>query len=90
MKIYWFSSGVPREQALLRKSKTARNRQKIAREKWTFLSLAFDNAPSLHTLWFVWLSREHFRDMSVWRWFEPCFQGILAYDPPDVVKMAAK
>ena len=35
-----------REQALLRKSKTPRK----LLEKWTLLSLAFYNAPSLHTV----------------------------------------
>ena len=41
-----FSSGVPREQVLLRKSKTATE----SPEKGTFLSLAFYNGPSLHTI----------------------------------------
>ena len=40
------SCGIPREQATLRKSKTPRKPP----EKWTFLSLAFYNAPSLHTV----------------------------------------
>ena len=38
--------GIPREWALLRKSKTPRKLP----DKWTFLSLAFYNAPSLHTV----------------------------------------
>ena len=41
-----FSCGIPREQAILRKSKTPRK----SPEKSTFLSLAFCNAPSLHTV----------------------------------------
>ena len=40
------SCGIFREQALLRKSKTSRK----SPQKWTFLSLAFYNAPSLHTV----------------------------------------
>ena len=36
---------IPGEQAILRKSKTPRK----SPEKWTFLSLAFYNAPSLDT-----------------------------------------
>ena len=40
-----FSCEIPREQALLRKSKAPRKTP----EKRTFLSLAFNNAPSLHT-----------------------------------------
>ena len=40
-----FSSGIPTEQAILRKSKTPRK----SPEKWTFLGLAFYNAPSLRT-----------------------------------------
>ena len=31
------------------------------------------------------LIKGHFRDMSVWRWLEPCFEGIWARDPPGVV-----
>ena len=42
--IYRCSCGIPREQALLRKSKTSRK----SPEKWTFLSLAFYNAPRKH------------------------------------------
>ena len=38
------SCGICREQTLLKKSKNPRK----SPEKWTFLSLAFDNAPSLH------------------------------------------
>ena len=45
IKFEGFSCGIPREQAILRKSKTPRK----SPEKWTFLSLAFYNAPSLHT-----------------------------------------
>ena len=41
-----FSCGIPREQAILRKSKALRE----SPEKRTFLSLAFYNAPSLHTV----------------------------------------
>ena len=41
-----FSCGIPREQAILRKSKATRK----SPEKWTFLSLAFYNAPSLTTV----------------------------------------
>ena len=41
-----FSTGNPREQAHLRKSKTPRELP----EKWTFLSLAFYNAPNVHTV----------------------------------------
>ena len=41
-----FSWGIPREPATLRKAKTPRE----SPEKWTFLSLAFYNAPSLHTV----------------------------------------
>ena len=41
-----FSSGIPREQELVRKSETPRK----SPEKWTFLSLVFDNAPSLRTV----------------------------------------
>ena len=41
-----FSCGIPREQALLRKSKPPRK----SPAKWTFLSLTFYNAPSLHTV----------------------------------------
>ena len=33
------------------------------------------------------LLKGHFRDMSVWRWLEPCFKGICACDPPDVARM---
>ena len=40
------SCGILREKALLRKSKTSRKLP----EKWTFLSLAFYNAPSWHTV----------------------------------------
>ena len=40
-----FSSGIPREQALLRESKAPRT----SPEKWTFLSLASCSAPSFHT-----------------------------------------
>ena len=40
------SCGIPREQALLRKSKVPRK----SPEKWTFPSLAFYNAPSLHAV----------------------------------------
>ena len=40
------SCGIPREQAILRKSKAPRK----SPEKWTFLSLAFYNAPSLPTV----------------------------------------
>ena len=46
IKIQRFSCGIPREQAILRKSKTPRK----SPEKWTFLSLAFYNAPSLDTV----------------------------------------
>ena len=46
IKFKGFSCGIPREQAILRKSKTPRN----STETWTFLSLAFYNAPSLHTV----------------------------------------
>ena len=35
---------------------------------------------------FVLLLKGHFRDMSVWWWFEPHFEGIWACDPPDVVR----
>ena len=45
-KFKGFSSGIPREQALLRKSNTPGKFP----EKWSFLSLLFYNAPSLHTL----------------------------------------
>ena len=45
-KFKGFSCGIPREQAILRKSKTPRK----SPDKWTFLSLAFYNAPSLHTV----------------------------------------
>ena len=41
-----FLGRFPREQAIQRKSKTSRK----SLEKWTFLSLAFYNAPSLHTV----------------------------------------
>ena len=41
-----FSCGIPREQAILRKAKTPRK----SPEKRIFLSLAFYNAPSLHTV----------------------------------------
>ena len=41
-----FSSGIPTEQAILRKAKTPRK----SPEKWTFLSPAFYNAPSLDTV----------------------------------------
>ena len=44
IKFKGFSCGIPREQAILRKSKTPRK----SPEKWAFLSLAFYNAPSLH------------------------------------------
>ena len=30
---------------------------------------------------FVLLLKRLFRDMSAWRWFEPCFKGIWACDP---------
>ena len=40
------SSGFPREQALLRKNQGVPRKSP---EKWTFLSLAFYNAPLLHT-----------------------------------------
>ena len=40
------SCGIPREQVILRKSKAPRKLP----EKWTFLSLAFYNAPSLDTV----------------------------------------
>ena len=43
IKFQRFSCGAPREQAILRKSKPPRR----SPEKWTFLSLAFYNAPSL-------------------------------------------
>ena len=46
IKFEGFSSGISREQALLRKSKAPRK----SPEKWTFLSLAFYNAPSLHSV----------------------------------------
>ena len=42
--IFRFSCGISREQAILRKAKAPRK----SPEKWTFLSLAFYNAPSLH------------------------------------------
>ena len=45
-----FSCGIPREQAILRKSKTPRK----SSEKWTFLTLAFYSAPSLHTVDLSW------------------------------------
>ena len=51
-----FFSGIPREQAILRKSKAPRK----SPEKWTFLSLAFHNAPSLHTV-----TSRHFLQISV-------------------------
>ena len=41
-----FSCGISAEQVLLRKSKTPGK----SPEKWAFLSLAFYNAPSLHTV----------------------------------------
>ena len=41
-----FSSGIAREEALLRKSKTPRK----SPEKWIFLSPAFYNAPGLHSV----------------------------------------
>ena len=44
------SSVIPREQAILRKSKKPRK----SPEKWTFLSLAFYNAPSLHIVKRMW------------------------------------
>ena len=47
----WFSGGIPREQALLRKSKTLGK----SPDKWIFLSLAFYNAPRLHTVDFIFL-----------------------------------
>ena len=40
------SCGIPREQVLLRKSETPRK----SPAKWTFLSLSFYDAPSLHTV----------------------------------------
>ena len=46
IKFNGFSSGIPREQAILRKSKTPRK----SPGKWTFLSLAFYNATSLDTV----------------------------------------
>ena len=46
VKFKGFLSGIPREQAILRKSKAPRK----SPEKWIFLSLAFYNAPSLHTV----------------------------------------
>ena len=46
IKIERFSSGVLKEQPLLRNSKAPRKSQ----ETWTFQSLAFYNAPSLHTI----------------------------------------
>ena len=36
---------------------------------------------------FVLLLKGYFRDISVWRWFEPCFEGIWACNPPDVMRM---
>ena len=45
LKVF-LSCGIPREQELLRKSKAPRK----SPEKWTFLSLAFYDAPSLHTV----------------------------------------
>ena len=49
IKFKGFSCGIPREQAILRKSKAPRK----SPEKWTFLSLAFYNAPSLDTVEFL-------------------------------------
>ena len=46
IKFKGFLVEIPREQAILRKSKTPRK----SPEKWTFLSLAFYNAPSLRTV----------------------------------------
>ena len=47
IKFKGFSCEIPREQAILRKSKAPRK----SPEKWTFLSAsAFYNAPSLRTL----------------------------------------
>ena len=46
IKFKTFSCGIPREQAILRKSKTPRK----SPEKLTFLSLAFYNAPSLDSV----------------------------------------
>ena len=46
IKFKGFSCGIPREQAILRKSKPPENRQKSG----LFLSLAFYNAPSLDTV----------------------------------------
>ena len=46
IKLKGFSCGIAREQAILRKSKAPRK----SPEKWTFLGLAFYNAPRLHTV----------------------------------------
>ena len=46
IKFKGFSCGIPREEAILRKSKTRRK----SPEKWIFLSLAFYNAPSSDTV----------------------------------------
>ena len=62
IKFKGFSCGIPREQAILRKSKTPRR----SPEKWTFLSLAFYNAPSLHTVEKRVSQTGHFRPQKVW------------------------
>ena len=43
--------------------------------------------PGICKCGFVLLLKGHFRDMSVLSWFEPCFKGIWACHPPDVVRM---
>ena len=52
IKYKGFSCGIPKEQAILRKSKAPRKLP----EKWTSLSLAFYNAPSLDTVNKIWIS----------------------------------
>ena len=69
MKLKGFSCGIPREQAILKKSTTSRK----SPEKWSFLSLAFYNAPSLHT---VEESRPSQRLHVYWIEMVPCLEVV--------------
>ena len=72
IKLEWFSSGIPREEALLRKVKTPRK----SPEKWVSLSLAFYNAQLVCTLWMDFFTSSLIFT-SVHPQFSLCFIGKL-------------
>ena len=76
IKFKGFSCGIPGEQAILRKSKAPRK----SPEKWTFLSLAFFNAPSLRTVNLCGPTKPKIRANGT-KEFSEQFEGVTGHYP---------